>query len=168
MDYSEGKIYKLVDNTNNNIYIGSTINLLTDRLRSHRSKNNACSSKCIIKNNDYKIILIKDYPCSNKYELEEEEKKYILENDCVNITIPHRTKSEWSKTNYNNNIERQEYIKDYNKEYYKNNKEYYSNNAKNNKNRIKKVMCECGCEVRQDNLKRHIKSMKHIKTLIKH
>mgnify|MGYP003642360586 CR=1 FL=1 len=23
MDYSEGKIYKLVDNTNNNIYIGS-------------------------------------------------------------------------------------------------------------------------------------------------
>ena len=29
-------------------------------------------------------------------------------------------------------------------------------------------MCECGCEVRQDNLKRHIKSMKHIKTLIKH
>tara|TARA_R110002050_G_scaffold170108_1_gene301938 strand:- start:18 stop:506 length:489 start_codon:yes stop_codon:yes gene_type:complete len=160
MDYSKGKIYKLVDNTNNNIYIGSTINLLTDRLRTHKSKYNTCISRNIIANGDYEIILIKDYPCNNQFELEEEEKKYILENDCINIQIPHRTKSELSKIYYNNNIDRREYIKDYNKE-------YYSNNAKNNKNRINKVMCECGCEVRQDNLKRHKKSMKHINIMKK-
>ena len=34
-DYSKGKIYKIIDNTNGNIYIGATIKPLTTRLVVH-------------------------------------------------------------------------------------------------------------------------------------
>ncbi len=60
VNYSLGKIYKIVDNTNNNIYIGSTCEpTLARRLASHRTnynnylkeKNNFTTSFDIIKNN---------------------------------------------------------------------------------------------------------------------
>ena len=164
-DYSKGKIYKLIDNTNGDIYIGSTVRTLKDRLREHRCKNNSCISKRIINNGNYIIELIKNYPCNNVDELEKEESKYIKIQDCINIQIPTRTKNEWSKDNYAKNEDRRCYVKDYNQTYYNKNKTYYADYAKNNANRTKKVVCECGCEVRQDNLIRHRKSNKHKKLI---
>ncbi len=35
-DYSQGKIYKLINNVNNRIYIGSTIQSLSKRLHNHK------------------------------------------------------------------------------------------------------------------------------------
>ena len=35
--YQNGKIYKIVDNTNDNVYIGSTINSLNVRLSKHET-----------------------------------------------------------------------------------------------------------------------------------
>ena len=48
MKYLNGKIYKLIDNTNNNVYIGSTCNSLKDRLKGHRDKYNE-NRKILIK-----------------------------------------------------------------------------------------------------------------------
>ena len=80
--YSNGKIYKLIDNTNENIYIGSTIFTLKQRLKGHeyvfkcfkagKYPNNVTVFK-ILENNNYKIELIKLYPCKNKQELNIEE-----------------------------------------------------------------------------------------------
>jgi len=132
--YKNGKIYKIVDNTNGNIYVGSTIQPLNIRLNQHRRPCRNVSRE-IIKNGDYKIELIKNFPCKSKYELEEEEKKYILENECINITIPHRTKAEWNEIN-------KERLKDISKQ---------------------KLECDCGAIVRKYDLARHKKTLKHIK-----
>ena len=127
-NYNQGKIYKIVCNITNEIYIGSTIQDLNNRLASHKIRK-SCMSKQIIERGDYEIILIKNYPCNSKYELEEEEAKYIRENECINKTIPHRTRKEWREEN-------KEKIIEYKKEYYEDNKEkinkktneYYKNN----------------------------------------
>tara|TARA_R110002020_G_scaffold402401_1_gene612577 strand:- start:176 stop:487 length:312 start_codon:yes stop_codon:yes gene_type:complete len=89
--YQQGKIYKIVCNITNEIYYGSTKKTLKERLRLHILCRN-CMSINIIDRGDYKIELIKDYPCNSKKELEEEESKYIRENECINIIIPNRTK----------------------------------------------------------------------------
>ena len=44
-NYQNGKIYKLVSNISNDIYIGSTVNKLSHRLNKHKSKANKCVSK---------------------------------------------------------------------------------------------------------------------------
>lgn len=36
VNYSKGKIYKIIDNTNNNIYIGLTTQALSKSLAEHR------------------------------------------------------------------------------------------------------------------------------------
>ena len=127
--YQQGKIYKIVCNISNEIYIGSTIQTLNQRLAVHKSIKVKCSSYKILERGDYKIELIKNYPCKSKWELEEEEAKYIRENECINKTIPHRTRKEWREEN-------KEKIIEYKKEYYEDNKEkinkktneYYKNN----------------------------------------
>ena len=82
MNYSQGKIYKIVDNTTDNIYIGSSCqNQLRKRLQQHVSdykryiegKKGNCTSFDIIKNGNYDIILIEEYPCMNKMQLHKRE-----------------------------------------------------------------------------------------------
>ena len=76
-----GKIYKLVDNTNNNIYIGSTCKTLKTRLSEHKYDYKRflnglfpnVKSFDIIKNDDYKIELIEKCDIKTKQELLERE-----------------------------------------------------------------------------------------------
>tara|TARA_R110000824_G_scaffold5554_3_gene25668 strand:- start:2758 stop:3153 length:396 start_codon:yes stop_codon:yes gene_type:complete len=82
------KIYKIVDNTNDNIYIGITRQkYLSDRLGSHvwdyKTQNKkGCVSRDIIKNGDYKIELIEE-------TLDKSREKYWIENtECINKQIP--------------------------------------------------------------------------------
>ena len=119
IDYSKGKIYKIVCNTTGLIYVGSTIQKLCERLRGHRSqyklylqgKEGFYTSFDIIKNNNYQIILIENCPCDSKEELHREERKYIENIECVNKIIPTRTEKEHYQDN-----------KDKIKEYYQDNK----------------------------------------------
>ena len=92
-----GKIYKLVDNTNNNIYIGSTCEtILTNLLNKHKSDYKRYVEKGIkyttsfeiIKNNNYKIELIEEIICVNKYILDEREKYWIENINCINKYKP--------------------------------------------------------------------------------
>jgi len=108
VNYKDGKIYKIVDNTNGNIYIGSTCcKLLCQRLRQHKNdynrfingKKNDMSSFVIIKNNDYYIELIENYPCDSKDELHKRERHFIKTLKCVNRSIPTRTRKEWKTDN---------------------------------------------------------------------
>ena len=93
--YQKGRIYKLVDNTNGNFYIGSTCSALSRRLCQHvcsakryendKQKTRQCSSRVIIQNNDYQMILIQSYPCNTKEELVAKEYEIIQANaKCVN------------------------------------------------------------------------------------
>ena len=83
--YENGKIYKIVSKQTPYIYIGSTHQPITNRLSGHKSqyklwKNGKCAyltSFKIVQYDDVEIILIENYPCNNKEELEIREKYYI-------------------------------------------------------------------------------------------
>ena len=167
IDYSKGKIYKIVCNTTGLIYVGSTIQKLCERLRGHRShyklylkgKSRFYTSFDIIKNNNYEIILIENCPCNSKEELLREERKYIEKIDCLNKIIPTRTHKEYHKEYYQNN-----------KELLKNNaKRYYDNNTNNIKDKMKDyrelkkktIQCEfCNSTITAHHLRRHQRSLK--------
>ena len=124
------KIYKIVDNTNDNIYIGITKKkYLSYRLSQHkyeykteRGKN--CMSKEIIMNGDYKIELIEE--TDDKLR----ERYWIQKLNCVNKVIPGRTQDEYYKDNKEKLIQKS-------KEYYEKNtekiiqqkREYYKKNT---------------------------------------
>ena len=131
VNYQLGKIYKIVDNTNEYIYIGSTCEPnLSRRLSKHVSnykrflskKQRYVTSFDIIKNNNYEIILVELYPCNTKDELHSRERFYIQSMAwVVNKTIPTRTLKE--------------YLNEKKQIYYENNKEKID--EKNDKKRFK-------------------------------
>ena len=94
-----GRIYKIVSDMTDKIYIGSTVKTLEERLEAHEDsyecwfnlefKSGYCTSFEILKYGDYKILLLEEYPCSCRSELLKHEGNYQLKNYslCVNIAI---------------------------------------------------------------------------------
>jgi hypothetical protein len=95
-NYQNGKIYKIVNKQNNNMYIGSTYEKLSNRFSKHkhdfkRYTNGTfhyITSFEIFKTESPEIILIEEYPCNSKKELCDREAYYIREFNCVNKQIP--------------------------------------------------------------------------------
>ena len=130
----QAKIYKIVDNTNGNKYIGSTCSSLKTRLSKHKSAykrflNGLCGNTKsfeIIKNNNYKIELIEDCDIKTKQELLARERFYIENNNCLNKNIP---------GNFDDKGCQQ-----YQKEYYETNKDKAKEYYETNKVKIKNIM----------------------------
>ena len=186
--FYNAKIYKLIDNTNDNVYIGSCCSSLRTRLSTHKSgyemflfkniksyeilKNkNYIKSYEIIKNGDYKIELLEDCDINTKHELLERERYYIENNNCLNKYIPGNLDDkgiqQYQKEYYETNKEK---FTDYNKDYYFNNKEKINNIQKEyreaNKDKAnEKFDCECGCKYTRCNKSHHIKTTKHLNYL---
>lgn len=97
MDYKNGRIYKITNDVNNDIYIGSTTQRLCQRMATHRNNSKKYPNRKIYKFinsigiEHFKILLIEKYPCSNREELNEREEHYrrllkpILNNNCCHI-----------------------------------------------------------------------------------
>jgi len=127
----EGIIYELIDNTNNNKYIGSTETTIEKRLSSHKAsyksylkgnKKQACKSFEILKNNNYTIKILEKVKYNEKEELLKKEAYYINNIKCINLKVPLQTRKEYRL----NNVEK---IKERNKKYYgKNKSEIYQKN----------------------------------------
>ena len=64
-------IYKILDNETDECYIGSTNQKLKRRLGQHKGKNNVCSSKKIIGNDNYKIEILEVCNENNRNEREQ-------------------------------------------------------------------------------------------------
>lgn len=97
-NFKNGKVYKIIDKTNGNVYIGSTCQTLSQRLTQHKANykqylkgntgNNTTSFE-ILKNNNYEIVLLEN--CNNitsKDELHTRERYYIDSLECVNKCRP--------------------------------------------------------------------------------
>ena len=100
--YRNGKIYMITTENSNDIYIGSTIKTLKSRLTQHEIdfRNGVyCSSSEIIKQGDFKIVLIKDFDCNSLIELETEETKFQREMVCVNKRQARLMRDQINKTN---------------------------------------------------------------------
>ena len=100
MDYKNSKIYKIVNDENDNFYIGSTCSTLVKRMSGHRKKDNQCMSKNLgVELKECKIILVEAFECKNKDELLMKERFYIEKYrdeglNIVNKRIPIRSKQE--------------------------------------------------------------------------
>ena len=116
MTYRNAKIYKIVDNTNDAIYVGSTCKTLEQRLKQHEydyvkfkaGKQHFITSFKILENNNYKIELVKLFPCDSKIELELQEGKIIKEYrnnklNIVNICVAGQTHKESVFQHYQKN-----------------------------------------------------------------
>ena len=123
VNYNQGKIYKIVDNTNGNIYVGSTCEAtLAKRLAKHietfksykQGKSSYMSSYKIIQNGNYDIVLLELYPCESRDQLHSRERYYIETLNCINLIIPTRTHKEWAQEN-------KEHLKEKLKKYVNNN-----------------------------------------------
>jgi len=150
--YPNALIYRIVCNETGEVYIGSTVGTLEQRMCVHRTgakryntwvANGSvgkrpdgahCCSLHILNRGNYEYFEIQPYPCNTKPEL------YLREGDiqikykkelgalCINICIAGAHARAGGKVEYN---------KQYNKQYYKNNaeklreqsKQYYKENA---------------------------------------
>ena len=149
-NYENAKIYKIVDNTTDMIYVGSTCRTLQQRLKDHEKiykrfkagKTNFVTSFKILVNSKFKIELIKLYPCQNRKELELEEGKIIKQfrNDKLNIV---------------NKCIAGQTSKEYNVQYRQNNRNLINENQK------KKHNCQCGGKFTYCNKSNHEKTKKH-------
>jgi hypothetical protein len=140
-----GKIYKIIDNTNNNIYIGSTCaKTLKHRLNKHKSDykrylsngSRYTTTYDILKNNDYKIELLEELECNTKYELHVRERYWIVNIVCINKYKP---------TNY---LDKGKHI--YQKEYKEKHRLIHG---------IK--ICECGGRYKFSQKSKHDKTRRH-------
>jgi len=144
-EYKTAKIYKLWSPEGNDIYIGSTTQLLCQRKSKHiynYKKNLPCKSKIIFeKYNDVRIELLECVDCETKEELVKKEGEYIRNNNnCVN-----------GYTNISVGLSKQE-------------KNKIRNDNCKEKNSAK-IECECGLMLRYGDKKRHEQTQKHLKQM---
>ena len=147
--YSKSKIYKITNVGCDECYYGSTVQPLSKRMGQHREKyrlykdgkgNNITSFILFDKYGleNCKIELVETYECKTKEELYQREAYYIKNNECVNKTIPGRTKKEYYEDNKDQIKEKN---KEYQKEYYESNKDQIKEKKKEyrdaNKDQIK-------------------------------
>lgn len=141
MDYSNGKIYRIVCNITGRQYIGSTTQSLPKRLHEHKRKYKLflegkvqfITSFSVLENNNVDIILVESCPCKSKEELHRRERLFIETMDCVNKIIPLRTDAEYKRDN-------KEMIKEYDST---------------------KIKCGCGKTIQRNSLSRHRRFNKH-------
>jgi hypothetical protein len=184
IDYSKGKIYKIVDLASNECYIGSTCEpTLARRLAGHvrnfkdykNGKYQYVTSFKIIEKGNYDIQLIENYSCENKDELHAREGHFIKQMECVNKLVPGRTKKQYYEDNvdkikqyYKNNKEiilekrkqyceeNQEYLKEWHKQYRKDN----IDKVKEKQNQV--MQCDCGKTYTRANKNKHVKTNHHL------
>lgn len=163
MDYKNGRIYKVVNDVNNDIYIGSTTQLLCKRMATHRSyaklKPNRKLYKCMnsVGIEHFKIILLENYACNNREELNSREEHYRnLLKPSLNSNRCHITDDDIRQyqKDYDKNYRTEHYedIKQYQKEYYEQHKDH--------------LICDvCKGKYNHSNKSRHEKTLRHHKAL---
>jgi hypothetical protein len=182
-DYSKGKIYKIVVDTDEEYkpYVGSTIQGLAERMGGHRSsyktwkknKTTKCNSFDLFDKfglNKCKIILIEEYPCENISQLIMKEREWFDKIECCNLKRPFVSKDEKKINDKLYYEENKEQISDKVKLYRNKNKEEITKKNKiyreANKEQIcekkkEKFECNCGSICRKNEKARHERSQKH-------
>ena len=125
---NNGKIYKVQNIAGDKIYIGSTNKkYLSQRMDTHRSdykqwkKENHSHVRAFDIFDEFGIencviLLIENYPCGSKDELNSREGHFIQTMECVNKNIPGQTRKEYLEKN-------KDKIAEYNKNRYEDNKD---------------------------------------------
>ena len=191
VNYQLGKIYKIECNVTGLIYIGSTTKkYLSMRLAGHvgnykcylNGKGNYITSFKILKNGNYDIILLEQYPCNSKDALLARERHYQETIECVNKCkaglFNELGKVQYSKQYNEANKEQnkqykeanKENIQEQNKQYKEANKgaireqrkqHYEANKVAIQEYKNKKNICECGSCYSTSGKSEHMRTNKH-------
>ena len=181
VNYGNGKIYKLVNNCDDKIYVGSTTVRLCKRKTCHVTDSKKHPNRCVYKHileigwENVDIILIEKYPCESKEELHKRERYWIDELKAeLNLLRPFITveenKEKISQRKKEYYQENREVIKQKQKERFQENreerlkqmKEYWEKNKEKLKEKKKeKMTCVCGSVVSKHSMKRHERTKKH-------
>jgi hypothetical protein len=102
-----GKIYKLVNDVNDEVYIGSTKQPLYKRLDGHKHQSKKGKSKISTHIRDigaghFKIVLIQEYECKSREELNKYEDEWMRKYDAVENglnSVQARCKDKWYDEN---------------------------------------------------------------------
>ena len=107
-NYQNGKIYCIRNYKNDEIYVGSTCQSLSQRMSQHRAdmKTKRCQRTKIYETmadigfEHFYIELLEDYPCENKNQLLRREGEYIRDlKASLNSLIAGRTQKEYNQEN---------------------------------------------------------------------
>jgi hypothetical protein len=161
--YLNGKIYAIINTDMFKCYIGSTIKPINQRLHGHTSHRNCCTSKNLL-NGNYKVVIIEDYPCKTRYELEKREGEIIraMGDMCINKKLAGgRTDEELVEYHHSQYVKHKDYYDNFGKEYHEKNKEAI------HERKNKKHCCECGGKYTSANKGQHMLSKKHNNILSK-
>jgi hypothetical protein len=191
--YINGKIYKITDNAYSECYIGSTLEILSRRMAGHRKGYSGfIQGKSVSHNTVYnlfnkyglencKIELIELVPCNTLMELRQKEGYYIKNSECVNKSIPGRTRHEYEIDNKDRLKEKRQIYNDINSDIISEKMKLYRlknldrtkqyNKEYNEQHRTKKIkipvskfcVCDsCNCEMLKCHKNRHERSIKHL------
>ena len=165
-DFSKGKIYKITNDFNDEVYVGSTCDTLVKRFSAHKGKRN---SKDVahrplytlmreIGVDRFRIQLLEEYPCEDKYQLRQREGYYIRQIGTINQLEAGRTHKEYYEENKEICKERCK-IQEQKESMKETRKQYRETVCK------KPFICECGCEITRHSLSRHLRIKKHLKLM---
>jgi hypothetical protein len=166
-DFTKGKIYKIINFTDKQIYVGSTVYSLSERMMYHISKykrwksrrtKQYCSSFILFENHEFdncKIVLLENFSSSNKKELNIREEFYRQKNIefCVNQRACYQTRIGGIKKAYEWQEKNKEKVK------------IYKNKSK--KKNAERYICECGASLCMGSKRMHLKTKIHQKNLLK-
>ena len=196
VDYSKTVIYKIVckDMNIKDVYVGHTTDF---RKRKHSHKDRCCNIQKSGKHNynvyqiirenggwdNWDMIEIEKYPCSDSNEARQRERYWYELNYCtMNEKHPGRSLKEFlcsnienrrlkERTYYKNNKDlmhekQKQHYEKYKEEIKLKSKEYRENNlATIKKRRQTPKQCECGCVVQIGDISKHRKTKKHIELM---
>ena len=105
MDYKHAKIYQIVNDITDDVYIGSTCQPLSKRMAEHRasmrtkrdSHNRLYQKMLDIGVEHFNIYLIKETPCENKEQFRAIEGEYIRAKGTLNGQIAGRERKTYGK-----------------------------------------------------------------------
>lgn len=185
--YNNAKIYRLINDIDNEFYIGSTCEKLARRKSKHKTKATTHQHRRVYSHlnevgwDNVHIVLIEEYPCENIEQLQARERYWIEQlKPTLNKAIPLRTGQEWREVNKENlrrynqeyHVKHKELISKQKREYYNENKDEVLTKMKDyalkNKEKIQqrereKVSCpHCSKEIVKYYLKKHIQTIHNI------
>ncbi len=157
VNYQNSRVYKLVSDIDNKVYIGATTTRLCRRRAQHRSMAKIKPNRPVYKHfneigwDHVFIVLIEKYPCADKEELHKKERWYIDHTEAtLNKQLPTRTDKEYRDDHCDEILQ---YRKDHRDEII----EY----------RKKLVICKCGREITYKNIIQHKRTAIHKKLILK-
>lgn len=152
-NYQKGRIYKLINDVDESIYVGSTCHKLKDRLSGHKCDAKRYSTYKVYEHlneigwEHVTIELIEKYPCETKRELWLRERHWAKKlkadlNSLRAIITPEEAKQEKKEYMRKYKKEHRQQINDNNRKYYKENhdkvRDYHNSYYKKHREEFKK------------------------------